>query len=43
MKNPADIGVCTEGLNTEAEGTPCIRLARGKFELTSQDSAGGET
>jgi len=22
--------------------TPCIRLARGKFELTNQDSAGGK-
>ena len=24
------------------EGTPCIRLERGKFELTNQDSAGGK-
>jgi len=24
------------------EGYPCIRLVRGKFELTNQDSAGGK-
>jgi len=24
------------------EATPCIRLARGKFELTNQDLAGGK-
>ena len=30
----------TELVMTRAE--PCIRLARGKFELTYQDSAGGK-
>jgi len=27
---------------TKGPSTPCIRLARGKFELTNQDSAGGK-
>ena len=27
---------------TMIQHIPCIRLARGKFELTNQDSAGGE-
>ena len=26
----------------EGKDMPCIRLARGKFELTNQDSAGGK-
>ena len=34
------MGYCTVVL--ESEGSPCIRLARGKFELTNQDSAGGK-
>ena len=29
-------------LSTSLQHKPCIRLARGKFELTNQDSAGGK-
>jgi len=34
---------CTENLELLWQHTarPCIRLLRGKFELTNQDSAGG--